>query len=214
MFGARIFRLLATTEHNFSPNSCINLCWQLNAMMWFVNSIFCPVLVETGFALLLSTINMKMKNSVYPGSYVCHSSLDPPFQRVFQTTPIWTIGTCLDPTFATYETHIKYSNLRFIQPSLTKPYTGPRVSFFLHFFHSEACIKWWQASRRLWRVRWRLALERRDPTDLHPNVRPNVWAATLFLVRETDLGTEALDNFKDMGTPFYFREKILLFFCT
>ena len=87
----------------------------------------------------------------------------------FRKTPIWTVGTCLDPTYETHErTPIKYMlNWRFILPSLTKPYTGPLVSFF-STFHSEACMKWWQASRRLWRVRWRRALERRDPTDPPP----------------------------------------------
>ena len=42
------------------------------------------------------------------------------------------------------------------------------------FCHREACMKWRQASRRLWKVRWRLTLGRRDPTD------PNFWATTIF----------------------------------
>ena len=73
-------------------------------------------------------------------------ALLPRFQ-ILQTTPVWTIGTCVDPTYATYATYVTYATYgthertqieyslisRFIQPSLTYPYTGPRVSFFVHF---------------------------------------------------------------------------------
>ena len=57
----------------------------------------------------------------------------------FQANPILIISIWLDTTYATYGTYestpIKYSlNLRFIQPSLTKPYTGLRVSFLCIFF--------------------------------------------------------------------------------
>ena len=52
-----------------------------------------------------------------------------------------------------FSAHICHSlNLRFIQPSLTKPYTGFRVLVFVHFIHSEACMKGWQASRHIWGI--------------------------------------------------------------
>ena len=58
----------------------------------------------------------------------------------------------------------------------SQSHTASSFLFFCALFHNEACMKWWRASRRLWHVRWRPALERRDTTNPHPNVRhQNQW---------------------------------------
>ena len=61
------------------------------------------------------------------------------------------------------------------------------------FFDSEACMKWWQASRRLWGVCGRLALERRDlPT---PNLMCDYRIfSDDFRSRDRDLVTEDLSH--------------------
>ena len=63
----------------------------------------------------------------------------------------------------------------------------------------------WQASRRIWGVRWRIALERRDPTDPHPNVQPqHFWAATRFEVG-TPIWEPRIQRIPDFGDGIGFQ---------
>ena len=72
----------------------------------------------------------------------------------FQTTPVRTIDTVLDAATRNTRKNIEYILVKFKSYS-TFTHKGTHWSSSSMFVHlrSEKCMKWWQASRRLWGVR-------------------------------------------------------------